>query len=418
MAWGIVSIPNGLSVYHFAPISLHEDPASMPDLSVTVNGLRLPNPFVIASGPPGTNANVIARAFDEGWGAVVSKTVCLDASRIVNVSPRYARLRAGGEKGEAGGRGGEIIGWQNIELISDRPFETWLDDFRRLKDRYPDRVLIASVMEEYNRDAWAEIVGRVQETGVDALELNFSCPHGLPERRMGSAMGQDPEILREVGAWAMAEAKVPAWAKMTPNVTDIAAPARASLAAGCHGISAINTILCVMSINLDTLLPEPTVEGYSTPGGYSGKAVRPIALRMAMEISRLIRDEFDGGRSLSAMGGVETGRDAAQFMLLGADTVQCCTGVMIHGYRLVHELKRELEAFMERHGFASVEEFRGHSLAYFTSHSDLVETQLAARRADRASARGGSGGGDRVRGDADWSAEVFVEQSRALLARS
>ena len=199
----------------------------MVDLSVKVNGLSLPNPFVIASGPPSTNANVIAKAFDEGWGGVVSKTCCLRAERIINVSPRYARLRAEGTD--------EIYGWENIELISDRPFATWLSEFRWLKEQYPDRVLIASIMEECNRDAWIEIVERVQETGVDGLELNLSCPHGLPERRMGSAMGQDPEIVRQVCEWVMSVARVPVWAKLTPNITHIDEPGRAALQAAARG---------------------------------------------------------------------------------------------------------------------------------------------------------------------------------------
>ena len=148
----------------------------MADLRVTVDGLTLPNPFVIGSGPPGTNANVIGKAFDEGWGAVICKTVSLDSSKVINVQPRYGRLRA---------ESGEIIGWENIELISDRPFATWIDEFKRIKDRYPDRILVASIMEEYRKEAWVEIVERCQAAGVDAFELNFSCPHGLPERRMG-----------------------------------------------------------------------------------------------------------------------------------------------------------------------------------------------------------------------------------------
>lgn len=373
----------------------------MPDLRITLHGRTLPNPFIIGSGPPSTNANVIAKAFDEGWGGVVSKTACLDATRIVNVSPRYSRLRAGADQ--------QIVGWENIELISDRPFTAWLDDFRRLKDRYPDRFLVASITEECTRDAWAEIVERTQATGVDALELNFSCPHGLPERRMGAAIGQDPELMREVCAWVNGVAKVPVWAKLTPNITDISVPARAALESGTEGIAAINTILSVSSINLETLRPEPTVEGYSTPGGYSGRAVRPIALRMNAQVAGVIAEEFAGeGRVLSALGGVESGEDAAQYILIGADCVQVCTGVMIHGYRLIHDLKRQLEAFMERHGFQTIDQFRGHSLKYFTSHADLVRRQALARARERASVDG-------VAGDAAWNGERFVEQSQSLI---
>ncbi len=177
----------------------------MPTLETVVNGLKFPNPFVIGSGPPGTNANVIGKAFDEGWGGVICKTVSLDASKVVNVQPRYARLRSR--------TSGEIYGWENIELISDRSFDIWIDEFKQIKDKYPDRILIASIMEEYNKSAWQEIVGRCEEAGVDSFELNFSCPHGLPERKMGAAMGQDPNILREVCGWVMAVAKKPVWAK-------------------------------------------------------------------------------------------------------------------------------------------------------------------------------------------------------------
>jgi dihydroorotate dehydrogenase len=391
----------------------------MPTLETTVNGLKLPNPFVIGSGPPGTNANVIGKAFDEGWGAVIAKTVSLDASKVVNVAPRYARMRATGSR--------EVLGWENIELISDRPFDTWLEEFRQLKNDYPERVLIASIMEEYNRDAWVEIIERCEETGIDAFELNFSCPHGLPERKMGSAMGQDCQILEEVCGWVHEAATVPVWAKMTPNITHIVDPARAALKAGCEGISAINTILSVMSVNLDTLRPEPTVEGYTVSGGYSCKAVRPIALRMVMEIGTMM---FGGGngapiprgngklpiegefpaRALSAIGGVETGDDAAQFILLGANTVQVCTGVMIHGYQLIHPLIDGLKKFMDKHGFERIEDYRGHSLRYFTTHADLVRLQAEAKAAERA-ARSGM-----VTKDTAWEGDRFVEQSDRLVA--
>ena len=192
-----------------------------------------------------------------------------------------------------------MIGWENIELISDRPVR---DLARRIqedaKTSIPDGMLIASIMEEYNKDAWIEIVERCQDAGVDAFELNFSCPHGLPERKMGAAMGENPEIVEEVCGWVMAAAKKPVWAKMTPNVTHIADPSRAALRGGARASSAINTIRSVMGVNLETLRPEPTVEGYTTPGGYSCKAVRPIALRMVMEIATMIRNEFPGRSSL------------------------------------------------------------------------------------------------------------------------
>eukprot|EP00887_Chlorella_sp_A99_P007748 scaffold20.g7748.t1 len=433
---------------------------SGPSLAVEVNGLKLPNPFVIASGPPGTNYTVMKKAFDEGWGGVVAKTVSLDAKKVINVTPRraaarspypppelaaswgtYAKLRAGD--------GREVIGFENIELISDRPFETMLQEFKRLKAEYPDRILIASIMEEYNKTAWDELVERCQETGVDAFEINFSCPHGMPERKMGMAMGQDCEILGEVCGWVTAKSSVPVWAKMTPNITDITAPAHAALANGAAGIAAINTITSVMGVNLDTLRPEPCVEGYTTPGGYSSKAVKPIALAKASARSRLCaaprrrptgarctlgaqpgragpragrrlatvmaiaqmmkRDFPDSGATLSGIGGVNTGRDAAEFILLGSDTVQVCTGVMLHGYSLVKYLAGGLQEFMNKHGFTSIDQFRGASLPYFTSHHELVRMQHEALEQKKKKRVG-------LEGDDKWTGDGFVQEAASMVA--
>lgn len=372
----------------------------MPTLKTTVDGLTLPNPFVIGSGPPGTNLNVIIKAFKEGWGAVIAKTVSLDASKVVNVTPRYAKLHSADGK--------EIIGWENIELISDRPFKIWEDEFKKCKDMFPDRVLIASIMEEYRKDAWIEIVERCQACGVDGFELNFSCPHGLPERKMGAAMGENPEILEEVVGWVMGATKKPVWAKMTPNVTHIEDPSRAALKAGATGISAINTIRSVMGVNLETLRPEPSVEGYTTPGGYSCRAIKPIALRMVMEVAQVIRNEFPE-RSLSAIGGVESGNDAAEFILLGAGTVQVCTGVMKFGYEHIKPMCEQLLAFMDSHKFETLSDFKGKSLDYFTTHADLVKRQNERKAAQKAAAAAKV-----VKSDGEWSGDEFVKQSEAL----
>ena len=374
----------------------------MPTLATSVDGLKLPNPFVIGSGPPGTNLNVITKAFQEGWGAVIAKTISLDASKVINVTPRYAKLLAGS---------GEVVGWENIELISDRPFAHWIEEFKKCKDQFPDRVLIASIMEEYRKDAWVEIVERCQAAGVDAFECNFSCPHGLPERKMGAAMGENPQILEEVCGWVMSAAKKPVWAKMTPNVTHIEDPSRAALRGGATGLSAINTLRSVMGVNLDTLRPEPTVEGYTTPGGYSSKAVRPIALRMVMEIAQMIHKEFPG-RSLSGLGGIESGNDAAQFILLGADTVQVCTGVMKFGYECVKPMCDELLAFMAKHKFETVADFKGKSLDYFTTHAGLVQKQAARKAAQKAAAAAAAS--KVVKSDVEWTGSEFVKQSDAL----
>jgi len=343
--------------------------AMAPSLKTTVTRIPFDNPFLLASGPPGTNAKVIAKSFDLGWGGVVCKTISLDSSKVINTAPRYAKTKAREDDKV-------IVGFENIELISDRPYSVWLDEFRQLKKQYPKHVLIASVMEEYRKEAWQQIIREVQATGVDGFELNLSCPHGLPERKMGMAMGEDPSICEEVVGWVKEVSTIPVWAKMTPNIGNPVVPAKAAANAGADGISTINTILCITGIDLRTLRPMPTVEGYTVPGGYSGQAVRPVALRHVMEIARALPQT-----PISGMGGIETGFDAAQFMLLGSHTVQVCTGAMLQGYEIINKLKEELLKVMTDHKMESVTELVGKSLPYFTTHADLVERQRAAKAA-------------------------------------
>ena len=394
----VLSGPN-LSPY---PELVDGSPISGPDLSVHVNGLHFPNPFVTGSGPPGTNYTVMKKAFDEGWGGVIAKTVSLDSSKVLNVTPRYAKMRVNGGK--------EVLGWENIELISDRPLDIMLDDFTRLKKEYPNRILIASIMEEYNRSAWEELIARCEDAGVDAFEINFSCPHGMPERKMGAAMGQDCSMLEEVCGWISEKATIPVWAKMTPNITSIETAARVSLRAGCDGVAAINTINSIMGVNLDTLRPEPTVEGYTTPGGYSSTAVKPIALAKVAAIAKMIKEDFpDGGKSLSGIGGINTGSDAAEFILLGADTVQVCSGIMMHGYPLIKKLCGGLQTFMSRHNFKSIDEFKGMSLQYVTTHTELARMQRESIEKKKKQKIG-------LANDKEWDGDEFVKQSDSMVA--
>ena len=208
--------------------------------------------------------------------------------------------------------------------------------------------------------------------------------------------------------WINAKATIPVWAKMTPNVTDITAPARVSLQNGCEGVAAINTINSIMGVNLDSLRPEPCVEGYSTPGGYSSTAVKPIALAKVTAIAGMISHEFpDSGYSLSGIGGVNTGSDAAEFILMGSDTVQVCSGIMMHGYPMVKKLCGGLQAFMQKHGFNSIAEFKGHSLPYMTTHMELVRMQREAIERKRQKVG--------LANDKEWTGEEFVKQSESMV---
>lgn len=363
------------------------------DLSIVVNDIKFPNPFLVGSGPPGTNASVIAKAYEAGWGGAVAKTVSLESFKVKNVSPRYGKLKSR--------QTGEVIGFENIELISDRPIETWLKEFREIKKSYPHHVLIASIMEETNEDAWQKITKMVQETGVDGLELNFSCPHGMTERKMGAEIGEHPDLTEQVTRWVKKVAKVPVWVKMTPNITHITEPGLAAVKGGADGISAINTILSVIGVSLDTLRPMPTVEGYTVPGGYSCQAVRPIALRQVMELARALPNV-----AISGIGGIERSEDAIQFFLLGASTVQVCTGVMLHGLEIVQEMREGLERFMTAKHFERVADVVGKSLPYFSTHADLVQRQKAAKIAKA---------GESSR-DNEWAEKKITEKTTELTA--
>ena len=366
----------------------------MPSLEITVNGLKFPNPFVIGSGPPSTNATIMSKAFAAGWGGVVAKTTALSDTEVINVQPRYGKLRSSKR---------DNIGFQNIELISDRPFEDWEDDFRKVKAEWPERILIGSIMESYKKERWQEIASRSVASGCDALELNFSCPHGHPESGMGAAMGQDPAQVQEVTSWVReAVGDTPIWAKMTPNITDITVPAKAAMDGGASGVSAINTILACIGVNLKTLRPQPTVQGHSTFGGYSYLAVKPIALRMVAEIA-----QAHPGITISGMGGVTTATDAIEHMLLGARTVQSCTGPMLQGFNMVSELIEGTLAFMEQHGFETLEEMIGISLPYLTTHHHLVDLQRA-KRAERAARRASR--------DNDWGKGDVKDETAALVS--
>ncbi len=363
-------------------------------LASTVNGLRFLNPFIIGSGPPSTNATVIGKAFAAGWGGVIAKTTSLTDTHVVNVQPRYGKLQT---------PGGETIGFQNIELISDRPFEDWEVDFRKVKDAWPDRILVGSIMERYDKARWQELAWRCIKAGCDSLELNFSCPHGHPESGMGAAMGQNPAMVKEVTSWVVeAVGGRPVWAKMTPNITDIRIPARAAKAGGAAGVAAINTILSTVGINLKTLRPTPTVEGHSTYGGYSYRAVKPIALRMVGELATDMP-----GFTISGIGGVCSSVDAIEFILMGSSTVQSCTGPMLQGFEMVDELGEGLAAFLAQHSFANVEAAIGKSLPYFATHHHLVELQ-GARKAAKAA--------ELANRDTEWGKKDFVAEAGQLVS--
>jgi dihydropyrimidine dehydrogenase (NAD+) subunit PreA len=337
----------------------------MADLTTNfAGGIRCPNPFWLASGPPANCADQVMRAFDAGWGGAVWKTI---GEPIVNTTSRYSSVDWNGQR---------MMGLNNIELISDRPIEVNLREIAEVKKRYPHHAVIASLMVDSKRETWHDIVRRAEDAGSDGLELNFGCPHGMSERGMGSAVGQVPEYACMITEWVKEVARTPVLVKLTPNISDIRTTARAASKARADGLSAINTINSITGIDLDTLQPRPNVDGLSAHGGYCGPAVKPIALHMVQQIAA----DPEVRLPISGIGGVSSWREAAEFILLGCGTVQVCTAAMHYGFRIVEDMIDGLSNWMDEKGFATIEDFKGKSLPRVTEWKHLnLNYKIVAR---------------------------------------
>lgn len=326
----------------------------MTDLTSEFVGIRSPNPFWLASAPPTDKAYNVVRAFEAGWGGAVWKTLGMDPP-IVNVNgPRYAALHSNDRR---------VIGFNNVELITDRPLQTNLDEMREVKRDWPDRALIASVMLPMEEAVWAQYVPMIEDTGADAFELNFGCPHGMSERGMGAAVGQVPEYIQQCTEWCKKYAKIPVIIKLTPNVTNILPPAIAARAGGADAVSLINTVNSIMGVDLDTLTMHPATDGKGSHGGYCGPAVKPIALHMVAEIAR---SEQTHGLPISGIGGITDWRDAAEFLALGAGNVQVCTAAMVYGFKIIDDLVHGLSNYLDGKGMQSVAELVGSAVPTVT----------------------------------------------------
>ncbi|EPC02314.1 dihydropyrimidine dehydrogenase subunit B [Litchfieldella anticariensis FP35 = DSM 16096] len=328
------------------------------DLSIDFAGIKAPNPFWLASAPPTDKAYNVVRAYEAGWGGVVWKTLGEDPA-AVNVSSRYSAHF---------GKNREVLGFNNIELITDRSLEINLREITQVKQDWPDRALIVSIMVPCEEASWKHILPLVEATGADGIELNLGCPHGMPERGMGAAVGQNPDLIEQVTRWCKQYYSKPVIVKLTPNITDIRAPAQAALRGGADAVSLINTINSITSLDLDNMVAKPTVGHQSTHGGYCGSAVKPIALNMVAEIAR---DTPTRNLPISGIGGVSNWRDAAEFVALGAGSVQVCTAAMLHGFRIVEEMKDGLSRWMAEKGYRSIEEFSGKAVTNTTDWKHL-----------------------------------------------
>ena len=320
-------------------------------------GVPLENPFFLSSSVVASTYDMCARAFEAGWAGVAFKTIC--SFDIHEASPRFSAIT---------GDNGSIIGFKNIEQLSDHSVAENMEIFRRLKAKYPTKFILASIMGQ-NDAEWEELARSCEENGADAIELNFSCPN-MADEGLGSDIGQVPELVERFTAAARRGAKIPILAKLTPNVANMSPAAEAARRGGADGIAAINTIKSIIGVSPHTYVSAPAVHGMSAVGGYSGSAVKPIALRFIAELGQ---NPALAGMHLSGMGGVETWRDALEFIMLGAGSIQVTTAVMQYGYRIIDDLKAGLNLYLAEKGFSSVEEVRGLALDSVSSTTDVLE---------------------------------------------
>ncbi len=303
------------------------------DLSVNFLGVKFENPFCLSSSPVGNCYEMCKKAYKVGFGGVVFKTIGPKSYFIDEVSPRFDKLNK---------ENTPFVGFKNMEQIAEHPLEENLEDIRRLKKEFPNKVLIASIMGN-DLQTWEDLARMVEEAGADMIEMNLSCPQ-MTSHAMGSDVGTNPDLCREYCKAVKRGSKLPMMAKMTPNITDMVPVAEACLDGGADGIAAINTIKSICNIDLDKKVGLPIVDGKSSISGYSGKAVKPIALRF---LQQLRNNPNLKSLPISGMGGIETWEDAAEFILVGATTLQMTTSVMQYGYRVVEDLKNGLMHYME-----------------------------------------------------------------------
>ncbi len=320
-------------------------------------GIPLENPFLLSSSVVASTYDMCARAFDAGWAGVAYKTIC--SFPIHEASPRFSAIT---------GDSGSIIGFKNIEQLSDHSVAENMEIFRRLKGNYPTKFILASIMGK-NEKEWEDLARLCEENGADAIELNFSCPN-MSDGGLGSDIGQVPALVERFTTAARRGTNIPILAKLTPNVAKMSPAAEAAKRGGADGIAAINTIKSIIGVSPHTYVSAPAVHGMSAVGGYSGNAVKPIALRF---IAELAQNPVLAGMHLSAMGGVETWQDALEFLLLGAGSIQATTAVMQYGYRIIDDLKTGLNLYLAEKGLDSVEATRGLAVDSVSETTDVLE---------------------------------------------
>ncbi len=325
------------------------------DLSINYLGVKCENPFFLSSSPVGSNYEMVAKAFESGWGGVFFKTIGIFIAD--ECSPRFDNNVK---------EGTPWVGFKNMEQISDKPLEKNLEAIAKLKKDYPDKVMVATIMGSSDEE-WKELAKLVTQAGADLIECNFSCPQ-MTSHAMGSDVGQSPDLVRQYSKAVSSATHLPVIAKMTPNIGNMEIPAIAAIKGGAKGISAINTIKSITNIDVDHMTAMPVVNGKSSISGYSGAAVKPIGLRF---IAQMKQHPELMNIQMSGIGGIETWKDALEYILVGSHNIQVTTAVMQYGYRIVEDMISGLSYFMEEKGINKVEDLVGTALPNIISAEDL-----------------------------------------------
>ena len=327
-------------------------------LQVNFAGVSMPNPFMLSSAPPTTNVEMVARCFEAGWGGAVLKTLAYTLSQAQNVNPRITAVRSADD---------QIIGFTNFELGSPKHIEKWAQDTRWLKERFPEHGVWVSLLhtEGLVESQWREVTRMFDQAGADGFELNFSCSHGMAESGGGATVGGNEEAIKMVTTWVREETRKPVMPKLPAIVQDIPGKARAAQSAGADAIASINTLNSLPGVDIHTFVPYPSVDGGSAFQGLSGAAVKPVALRTVAQIAGAVDIPYSG------IGCISTWPDAVEFILCGASSLQVCSAVMHHGYRIINDLTAGLLNYMEEMGFATIGDFCGKALPNIHRHNDL-----------------------------------------------
>jgi len=325
------------------------------DLSIDYLGVKCENPFFLSSSPVGSNYEMVAKSFEEGWGGVFYKTIGIFVAD--ECSPRFDQTNK---------EGLPWLGFKNMEQISDKPTQLNFENMFKLKRDYPDKVMVASIMGSCD-DEWRQLAKMAEQAGADLIEGNFSCPQ-MTSHTMGSDVGTNVDLVKGYSKAVVETTKIPFIAKMTPNLTSMEIPARAALAGGAAGVSCINTIKSITNIDFENMTGMPVVNGKSSISGYSGAAVKPISLRF---VAQLMQDEIVGKTHLSGIGGIENWRDCVEYLLLGCRNLQVTTAIMQYGYRIVEDMANGVMHFMDERGYNSLDDFIGLALPNLVPAEDL-----------------------------------------------